>query len=95
MSQPEIPAPAPENGPIRLPQDPKVRVAIQIFQFFLLIMLAMQVFVQKRKGDNAVKIEQQKAYQTENELRREIYDLKAELAKAQAKIKEFEKASNR
>ena len=90
MSQPETPAPAPETGPIRLPQDPKVRVAIQIFQFFLLVMLAMQVFVQKRKGENAVRIEQQKAYQTESELRREIYDLKSELAKTQARVKELE-----
>ncbi|MCD6049227.1 MAG: hypothetical protein K0Q55_630 [Verrucomicrobia bacterium] len=95
MSQPETPAPAPETGPVRLPQDPKVRIAIQVFQFFLLIMLAMQVFVQKRKGDNAVRIEQQKAYQTESVLRREIYDLKKELENAQAKIKELEKASSR
>lgn len=89
MSQPETAA------PVRLPQDPKVRVAIQIFQFFLLVMLAMQVFVQKRKGDNAVRIEQQKAYQTESVLQREIYDLKSELTKAQARIKELEKTGNK
>lgn len=73
--------------------DPKVRVAIQIFQFFLLVMLAMQVFVQKRKGDQAVVIAQQKAYQTESELNRQIYDLKTELAKAEARIKELEQAA--
>ncbi|HEY1173733.1 MAG TPA: hypothetical protein VGH19_20380 [Verrucomicrobiae bacterium] len=88
MSQPETAAP---TEPTKLPkQDSKVRFAIQVFQFFLLVMLAMQVFVQKRKGDNAVKIEQQKAYQTESMLQREIYDLKNELAKAQARVKELE-----
>ncbi len=91
MSQPETTAGS--SGPVRLPQDPKVRIAIQILQFFLLVMLAMQVFVQKRKGDNAVRIEQQRAYQTESVLQREIYDLKGELAKAQARIKELEKTA--
>jgi uncharacterized protein YlxW (UPF0749 family) len=88
MSQPETTVTAPASGSPR--QDNKVRFAVQILQFFLLVMLAMQVFVQKRKGDNAVRIEQQKAYQTESVLKREIYDLKKELEKAQAKVKELE-----
>lgn len=91
MSQPETAATTSENASPR--QDSKTRFAIQVFQFFLLVMLAMQVFVQKRKGDNAVKLEQQKAYQTESVLQREIYDLKKELEKAQARVKELEESS--
>jgi len=73
--------------------DPKIRFAIQVFQFFVMVMLAMLVFVQKHNGEKAVVIAQQKAYQTESVLNREIYDLKSELAKAQARIKELEKAA--
>jgi len=73
--------------------DSKIRFAIQVFQFFVMVMLAMLVFVQKRNGEKAVVITQQKAYQTESVLNREIYDLKTELAKAQARIKELELAA--
>lgn len=93
MSPTQTQHPPSGSGGIR--SDSKVRLAVQIFQFFLLVMLAMQVFVQKRKGDLAVKAEQQKAYQTESVLRREIYDLKSELAKAQERVKELEKAAAR
>jgi 5-bromo-4-chloroindolyl phosphate hydrolysis protein len=87
MSQPETPLAESWR------YDPKIRFAVQVLQFFVMVMLAMLVFVQKHNGEKAVVIAQQKAYQTESELNREIYDLKTELAKAQARIKELEKAA--
>jgi hypothetical protein len=87
MSQSETDVPA------NWRHDPKIRFAIQILQFFVMVMLAMLVFVQKHKGEKAVVIAQQKAYQTESELNRQIYDLRQELAKTQAQIKELEKAA--
>lgn len=71
--------------------DPKVRVAIQVFQLFILLMLVLQVFTERNRREKAVEKMYQQGLLTETALRREIYDLNEKLKKAESRVKELEK----
>lgn len=73
--------------------DPKVRVAIQVFQLFILLMLVLQVFTERNRREKAVDKVYQAGLLTETALRREIFDLNQKLEKAEARVKELEKAA--